>query len=674
MHIIQILHHNLPHLANLLFPRPEEQKKKALFQDILLLQYRGLLLSQLWEQEAPWSLNELLGKFSAPKPWQEAPLWKNEQFSFLTKTIPVSSYTIEELFPCSLASNYPNFISELHQAHERILGENLRLSSEKKWQLQSSLKSERKNTGAFYTPEKLIKIIIDQLLEPVDQRLKALPHREQEKELLSLRFCDPSCGTGNFLIYLQQTLGERLFHIREEKIPLSSCLSDVSRSCIYGTDISWLSIELCRFGLWWNIQTSPLSNNLATGDALLGWINPSSGLNWRQSFPAVFKQGGFDFVVGNPPYVDSETMKKYDPELRRQYQKGFLSTKGNWDLYIPFSELGLRLLKSGGIVALLTPKNILGSDYAKALQKIWLDHQLLWVQDFSHQDWFVDAKVSVVVVACQHTKFSATQNVSFSQYLPTSIKQIHAQTQLLQQLPSGYISFPLNTENPERLAWLSLPRLATIATCSDGASTKEAYEIRALVYQGSPKDKNDLSKIKLINTGTIDPFKKLWGEKECRYLKFRGLYPVINSAHLKQSHPRRWKQAMSAKLIVAGLSSQIEAVLAPPSYLCGKTATQIIPKEALSFCLNALACYLNSSIIFSFYKAIFAMRGFSPRSLLIGPRQIEQLPIPDRKYFTQWSAGEDITAQNQLSYWGQHPSMQDPLSVQVFILDILRSD
>lgn len=674
MRITQLLHHNLPHLANLLSPKRRIEQQRLLFQDLLILQYRAILLSQLWDQNEPWTIKELQGDFPTKKSWQSSQLWNNNKFEFLTKTIPISDYSISALFPIILPPNLTCFIAEFHQAHERILGDNLRQDSEGRWILESSIQSNRKHTGSFYTPRKLVEIIVEKLLESVDLKLKTLLLSEQEAYLLSLRFCDPSCGTGNFLIYLAESLGKRLFQIREHRTSLEICIREITQSCIYGADINWLSAALCQLGLWWKNQDSELSTHVRIGDALLGWMEPNAQFYWKTSFSEVFSSGGFDFVLGNPPYVDSETMKKQAPTLRKSYQKRFQSTKGNWDLYIPFSELGLKLLKPDGSVAFLTPKNILGSDYAKAIQEIWLQHQLLWIQDFSQQAWFEDAKISVVVVACQNKEPLPLQDILFLQYHPKFTNEINVKQELLRSLPSGYISFPLHTESLQQMRWLSLPRLASVVTCSDGASTKEAYEIRAILYEGKPEDRDNLEKVKLLNTGTIDPFLRLWGKKECRYLGFKGLHPVIDSETLKRSHPKRWHQAMSEKLMIAGLSSQIEAVIAPSSYLCGKTTTQIIPKDEVTICLNALACYLNSSVIFSFYRAIFAMRGFSHQAFLIGPRQIEQLPIPSVKYFTQWSEAEEITAQNQLSYWGQSFSNIVPARVDGFILDILRAD
>ena len=672
MKLSSLLQHNIPHLANLLAPKANEFDHNALFQDILLLQYRAILLSQVWTESSAWTSKNLYQVFPTKKPWQNSELWNNERFLLLGAALPFPKYSISELFPKNLQPNHSDFILDWHQNHERILGTELSCDDSGYWQLQSSMQSTRKKTGSFYTPVELVQIIIEQLLLDVDLRLSTLPIAQQEAYLLSLRCCDPSCGTGNFLLHLTQILAGRLQKIRMQcgqDTRFNDCLKTISHHCIFGTDLNWLSVGLCRLGLWWQCQDSELSSNFRIGDALLGWIDTKNAFSWKKEFPEIFQSGGFDIVLGNPPYVDSKTMKKQDPALRTRYQKGFNSTKGNWDLYIPFSELGLLLLKPDGIVAFLTPKNILGADYAKALQAIWLEQQILWIQDFSAQDWFEDAKVSVVAIACKKQTAIQNQAIQCLRYRPDSIQTISTTTQELLRLPPGYISFPFSAQNREQIHWLKHPALLTIATCSDGSSTTEAYQIRELVEEGSEKDRRDPEKIKLLITGTIDPFERLWGRKKCRYLGYQGFYPVIQSAVFKKKHPRRWTQAMTPKLVIAGLAAKIEAVVAPPPFLCGKTTIQVIPQEGI--CLDALTCYLNSATIFSFYKAIFAMRGFSPRSFLIGPRQLERLPIPAKEYFTQWNIKEPITAQKQLSYWGQHPEKIHSEKLAVFILALL---
>ena len=79
--------------------------------------------------------------------------------------------------------------------------------------------------------------------------------------------------------------------------------------------------------------------------------------------------GGFDIVIANPPFVDSENMIKTQPLVREYLSNKFLTTKGNWDLYIPFHELALSLLKENGFKTFISPNKWLSIAYAKEFRK-----------------------------------------------------------------------------------------------------------------------------------------------------------------------------------------------------------------------------------------------------------------------------------------------------------------
>ena len=78
---------------------------------------------------------------------------------------------------------------------------------------------------------------------------------------------------------------------------------------------------------------------------------------------------GFDVVIGNPPYVDSENMTRTNPEGRQILAKRYVTAKGNWDLYIPFWELSLNLIHEKGVASLITPNKWLSIGYGKSLRQ-----------------------------------------------------------------------------------------------------------------------------------------------------------------------------------------------------------------------------------------------------------------------------------------------------------------
>lgn len=142
--------------------------------------------------------------------------------------------------------------------------------------------SERKTTGSYYTPPQLVNELIQSALEPVlAERLNAAKTDEQKKKaILSIRVCDPACGSGHFLLAAARRLGKELARLRtgeDEPAPeaLREATRDVIAHCIYGVDKNPLAVDLCRVALWIESHTSGkpltfLDHRILPGDSLVG--------------------------------------------------------------------------------------------------------------------------------------------------------------------------------------------------------------------------------------------------------------------------------------------------------------------------------------------------------------------------------------------------------------------
>jgi hypothetical protein len=144
----------------------------------------------------------------------------------------------------------------------------------------STAGNERKLTGSYYTPDSLVQELIQSALVPViDQRLAAQPDNPVEA-LLSIKVCDPACGSGHFLLAAARKLAERLAALRSDDGVVTPAayrhaLREVIARCIYGVDRNPMAIELARTALWLEgfEEGRPLSfldHHLQVGDALLG--------------------------------------------------------------------------------------------------------------------------------------------------------------------------------------------------------------------------------------------------------------------------------------------------------------------------------------------------------------------------------------------------------------------
>jgi hypothetical protein len=142
--------------------------------------------------------------------------------------------------------------------------------------------SERKTTGSYYTPPQLVNELIQSALEPViADRINAAKTDEQKAQaILSIRVCDPACGSGHFLLAAARRLGKELARIRtgeDEPAPerLREATREVIAHCIYGVDRNPLAVDLCRVALWLESHTGGkpltfLDHRIRCGDSLVG--------------------------------------------------------------------------------------------------------------------------------------------------------------------------------------------------------------------------------------------------------------------------------------------------------------------------------------------------------------------------------------------------------------------
>ncbi|MGH3634773.1 MAG: Eco57I restriction-modification methylase domain-containing protein, partial [Mycobacterium sp.] len=123
----------------------------------------------------------------------------------------------------------------------------------KTYQLAVSSGNQRKDTGTYYTPTSLVESLLDTGLDPVlDDAQKS---GQPEEALLNVTVCDPSCGSGHFLVGAARRIAKRVAHIRTgdpEPAPaeVRSAMHDVVAHCIYGVDVNPLAAELAKVSLW----------------------------------------------------------------------------------------------------------------------------------------------------------------------------------------------------------------------------------------------------------------------------------------------------------------------------------------------------------------------------------------------------------------------------------------
>jgi N-6 DNA Methylase len=197
----------------------------------------------------------------------------------------------------------------------------------------STAGNERKLTGSYYTPDSLVQELIQSALEPViEDRVNVKPENPVEA-LLSIKVCDPACGSGHFLLAAARKLAERLAALRSEDGVVTPAayrhaLREVIARCIYGVDRNPMAIELARTALWLEgfEEGRPLTfldHHLQVGDALLG-LSDLTVLNKGISGDAFKPLSGDDKAL-------CKDLAKLNQQGNKQLEKDYQSRQSLFD-------------------------------------------------------------------------------------------------------------------------------------------------------------------------------------------------------------------------------------------------------------------------------------------------------------------------------------------------------
>ena len=176
--------------------------------------------------------------------------------------------------------DYRNMRSEeLGSVYEGLLEQHPAIdTTARTFTLDTAAGSERKTSGSYYTPDSLVQCLLDSALEPVIR--EAMTQPDPAAALLSLKVCDPACGSGHFLVSAAHRIARRLAAVRsggDEAGPaaLRHALRQVVAHCLYGVDSNPMAVELCRLALWMEAlepgkPLSFLDHHIQCGNSLLG--------------------------------------------------------------------------------------------------------------------------------------------------------------------------------------------------------------------------------------------------------------------------------------------------------------------------------------------------------------------------------------------------------------------
>jgi len=263
-------------------------------------------------------------------------------------------------------------------------------------ELKEGSKGRRKKEGIFYTPEYITDYICKNTIIPYlskSGKTNTVPDligeywgsaiEELDQKVKNIKVVDPACGSGAFLNKAADILLEihKAIHetrYKDKKQTLKPYFDNIGQrreillNNIYGVDLNEESVDITKLSLFLKVCRKGLilpnlESNIKCGNSLID--DPEftdKPFDWEIEFSDIFKNGGFDIVIGNPPYVRQERIKEIKPYLKNSYAV----YTGVADLYVYFFEKGLQILKNDGKLGYISSNKFIKSNYGKNLREL----------------------------------------------------------------------------------------------------------------------------------------------------------------------------------------------------------------------------------------------------------------------------------------------------------------
>lgn len=350
----------------------------------------------------------------------------------------------------------------LGQVYEQFLGKVIRLTPSRLAKIEEK-PEVKKAGGVFYTPTYVVDYILRSTVAPkLEGQTPATIGGDQyssnsskHAQVPPVTILDPACGSGSFLLnayqflldwylgkYLesdpeQHTKGKspRLYMKGANDWRLTSAeRKRILTTHIFGVDIDAQACEVTKLSLLLKVLEGEsdetigahlrlfheralpnLSGNIKCGNSLVGpdfYDNVQLSLvdsearlrinafDWRREFPDVARNGGFDAVIGNPPYIRIQTLQAFQPETAEHLGRAYKSAAtGNYDVYVVFTEKGLQLLNPTGRLGFILPHKFFTAAYGEGLRRLIADgHHLEHLVHFGHNQIFASATTYTCVM------------------------------------------------------------------------------------------------------------------------------------------------------------------------------------------------------------------------------------------------------------------------------------
>ena len=507
---------------------------------------------------------------------------------------------------------------------------------------QAPSTSKRKQDGVFYTPQYITKYIVENTVGRLcaakkkelgiseeeyfsDQRRqlqtkkRLLDQLQQYREwLLQITILDPACGSGAFLNAALRFLMDehKLIDEMETKVSgYSIQFQDVENSILennlYGVDINEESVEIAQLALWLRTakphrKLNTLNQNIKCGNSLISdpEVAGEKAFDWQKEFPQVFERGGFDVVIGNPPYVNMANIQ--NEQERKYYQNNYSTVKNKCDLYSIFTEKAKSLLVENGLLGFIFPNSWMGTEsFSKFRDFLSKDVRVYQLVELP-PGVFEDAIVTTVLCFYQNAMPKVSNNIDVYSCIDKQFVKKDFVLSYKQILKNPNSSFAF--EKTISLEKVPCKMLSEIASFSLGIKTSDDARF---VFK-NPIDETCYKFIRGRNiTRWSHPYNNewIWYQPTLICEKPGGRPRVLDNF------------LVDRKIVIQDIATQITATIDSEKYLCNDTINIIYSLKS-EYSFEYILCILNSKLVNVWFKKLF------PAGLHIKTNQLEQIPIP----------------------------------------------
>lgn len=489
-------------------------------------------------------------------------------------------------------------------------------------------RAARKRLGQYYTPDWAVDYIIEHTL---GQTLKEDPDRL----LGEYTVLDPACGDGAFLLgalrflsnqldtyskehqrLLRRSIVDSIHGIDVDSKALRSCLKRLENT---GKKLLGVSADFSQRVLLGNslIQTDSNSESIFGTD-----LNKMHPVDWHRVYPWVMRDAGFDAVVGNPPFLGIKAM---DAPLKEYIRSRYRTVFQQFDILVPFIELGLQLLRPGGRLGFVISNKVLAADYGTQLRRTLVSSFIIeQMVDLSNLNVFEDAATYPHIIIIRKPKGSDEIRNSKTRliYPPTQPADLALK-------PPKYTSIP-------QYYYATLPNSILAPSLSEAKYTI----LQKMLHNTVPFGQACNIRCGIAKTGFTKhliakkEFDQLAPAKKEKHLRF------LNAGDVHRFHLRlkkylpytphlvsidQWRDFREPKIVISGMAKQLRAAIDSTGHALGRV--YYITKSCTPYNPYFLLALLNSRLINAYFSLLFVATHLRSGYIRYNATYLGQIPL-----------------------------------------------